>query len=140
MVDDFSHPYYRGKVRAGGSDFNYRIEDGEIRIRLPFLVDLNLLAEFLSNSGYFTSATDGEDMERTGSLGWGVFEDREDYYPYWVYQDSLQPGTSIFAYPPEDYALAGDLGEPTHIPMFGPESLEELEHWLSVIWEHRFKH
>ncbi|MHB1125617.1 MAG: hypothetical protein ACYC2T_01460 [Bacillota bacterium] len=138
MVNDSSHPYYRGKVRAGGSDFNYRIEDGEIRIRLPFPVDLNLLAQFLSSSGYYTSADDGADL--TGSLGWGVFEDREDYYPYWVYSDLSQPGTSIFAYPPEDYAITGNRGDPTHIPMFGPEALEELEHWLSVIWEHRIKH
>lgn len=101
------------------------LTDGQVRVRLPFHMDLARLTEVLRKERY-PVANDPDDID---SQGWGADWDLENYYPYWVFQDSGVDNAWVFAYPPEDYrrTAAG------HEPYIGPKALEEYKRWEQLL-------
>lgn len=104
-----------------GESYSARIEDGLVRVRLPYRVDRGALTHRLRDAGFFVAHD--PDREHVTTQGWGPEEDHEDYYPYWL----LKPDT--FAFPPRDY-------QPTREgfrPELGPRARAELERWLPYL-------
>ena len=114
------------EVDVGGERLAVSIEDGQVRVRLPFAVDLERLTGLLRRDHYPVASEPGE----TDSQGWGYEIDLEDYYPYWVFPDPDRPGCWVFAFPPEDYERAADG---THRPRVGARARREIRRWYDYL-------
>lgn len=116
-------------VNEGGEQYTLRLEKNEVRVKLPFALDLSALSRVLLDLGY--SLARAEDDER--AQGWGTVDDREDYMPYWVYHEL---DGWYFAFPPRDYYTpvptmsAADHGSQ---PRVGEAAADELRRWLPVL-------
>jgi len=98
---------------------NLGIYQGQVRMQIPFELDLKRLTVALKEAGYYVHNENGEGT----SQGWGRAYDREGYYPYWVYEDK---GAWFFAFPPEDYKQTG----PERLSAYaGTEARSEVDHW-----------
>lgn len=95
------------------------LQYGQVRVQIPFSLDVKRLTEALKEAGFYVHNEHGE----ATSQGWGKGYDREGYYPYWVYEDN---GAWFFAFPPEDYEQR-DLGRLT--AYVGAEAQSELDRW-----------
>lgn len=116
------------QVDIGGEQLSCYIEDGQVRVRLPFQVDQPRLTELLRNDHYPVASAPGQ----TDSQGWGHTLDPDDYYPYWVYPDPDPDAGSrfIFAFPPADYKQADDG---SHQPFIGPEAKRIISRWYDLL-------
>lgn len=119
----------RGQFAWQGHTYSVELEDEQVRVRLPFEVDLEELAPRLERAGYHL-ASDEDEQGRTLSQGWGKVFDRESNYPYWIYRD--EDGW-VFAFPPEDYWVRAGREGPVHIPVIGLRAREEIRRWLPVL-------
>jgi hypothetical protein len=112
--------------------FPFQITEGQVQILLPFEVDRESVRRILEEERLYM--TESPDV----SLGWGENEEKENYYPYWVWTDSKNH-RSILAFPPLDYNSVArnglDTGEPVidHEPFFGPKSMEEFSRWIGYM-------
>lgn len=91
-------------VEVDGEYLPVTLEQGQVRVELPFDVDFVRLAELLRQEGYFYA----HHPERIDAQGWGRPIDYEGYYPFWVWREGTPgagPTRVIFACPPEDYAF-----------------------------------
>ncbi|WP_324669605.1 hypothetical protein [Geochorda subterranea] len=135
------------------------VEQGQVRIELPFDVDMVRLAQQLKEDGYFYA----HHPERVDTQGWGPRFDEEGYYPYWIYREGragADAGTrprTIFAFPPQEYVRPGlddrprrprqlhkaspgatdaetaaELTVPAR-PVIGPRALQEMRRWLPYL-------
>lgn len=126
-----------GVIVGEAEQYSFTIENGQVRIRLPFAVDEEHLINQLTEDGWAV----GEGEEGMGSQGWGPAEDLDGYYPCWVFPDASM-GETVLAFPPKDYH-ADDLGDHItaatedvaidHRPYFGPQSLKEFTRWLPYL-------
>lgn len=150
-------------VEVEGERLPAWIEEGQVRVELPFDVDFVKLAQVLQEKGYFYA----HHPERVDSQGWGRRLDYEGYYPYWVLREGapgLQgPIRAIFACPPEDYRRTGEEppgeahrpGRPGHPvrlagrggrageeaagelvplqPFVGPAAAAEIRRWIPLL-------
>ena len=127
------------------------IEQGQVRVELPFDVDFVRLAELLRQEGYFYA----HDPERVDAQGWGRQRDYEGYYPYWVWREGtpgVTPTRTLFACPPQEYVradleppfpakggtpAAGDMeaaGELAALePVIGPATIAEIRRWIPFL-------
>jgi len=113
------------RIDIGGEQLDCSFEDGQVRVHLPFAVDLDRLTGMLRRDHYPVAGEPGE----TDSQGWGYEIDVEEYYPYWVYPDPERPGRSVLAFSPRDYARAGG----THLPRLGEQTRREVRRWYDYL-------
>lgn len=126
-----------GTIVGDHEEYAFTVEDGEVRIRLPFIIDEERLTAQLTEDGWAV-ANSAEDAP--GSHGWGDNEDIDGYYPCWVFPDE-EKGETHFVFPPKDYRARSDarisaaLGEVAveHHPYLGQQSLEEFSRWLPYL-------
>ena len=64
-----------GVLVSESHTYRYRVEDGDVRIYLPFVVDQERLQELLTEDGW---AVDTDDAA-PGVQGWGPEHDEEGY-------------------------------------------------------------
>jgi hypothetical protein len=123
-----------GVLVSESHTYRYRVEDGDVRIYLPFVVDQERLQELLTEDGW---AVDTDDAA-PGVQGWGPEHDEEGYYPCWVWPDKERNET-VFAFPPRDYkaSVEGHTGDGAMEldPVFGPKALEEFTRWIPTLQE-----
>lgn len=122
----------QGVLMNGNKTYPYTIEDGQVRVRLPFVVDRERLQELLEADGWAVAPED----DRLDSQAWGSGHDEDGYYPCWVWPDQEQNET-ILAFPPRDYhaTVEGDGEEAVmdHEPIFGAKALEEFTQWIGPV-------
>lgn len=101
-------------MTAGGTTCEVTLEDGQVRVHLPFAVDSQALSRQLLREGYPLA----HEPDTPDTQGWGNGFSPNGYYPYWVYPDPDHEGRSVFAFnpQPEDVVVHGsaervDLGE-----------------------------
>lgn len=99
--------------------FKPELYQSQVRVQIPFDINLQRLTAALKEAGFYVHNKDGEGT----SQGWGRGYDREGSYPYWVYEDS---GAWFFAFPAEDYKQTGPEGLSAYV---GSESGSELDRW-----------
>lgn len=115
--------------------------DDQIRVYLPFQVDVERLTRYLREEGYPVAHAPEDAREEAldefilTSQGWGQGYDTEGYYPYWVFPDPEQPGRSIFAFAPrpEDVVRREAHGHAAERAAVGAMSRSMLAHWLPVL-------
>ncbi|MDI3317343.1 MAG: hypothetical protein QJR14_06990 [Bacillota bacterium] len=135
LLDDRS-----GWLEWQGARLECRLEDGEVRVRLPFQVDRPLLARLLSERGF---AVEPDPQGRSDSQAWGLQFDVEGYYPYRVAPAPDHPAATWFSFPPPDYREGGRLLASTEVPgggyepILGPGTAAEVKRWLPVLLEAR---
>lgn len=121
-----------GVIVNGSNTYRYSVEDGQIRVRLPFYVDRDRLQQLLTQEGWAVAPND----EELDSQGWGPDHDEDGYYPCWVWPDREQNAT-VLAFPPRDYhaTVEGDADEAVmdHEPVFGDKALEEFTQWITTL-------
>lgn len=121
-----------GVVMKDGVTYPYAVEEGQVRVRLPFVVDRERLQELLTEQGWAVDP-DGVELDREA---WGPVHDAEGYYPCYVWPDR-ERGETILAYPPRDYhaTAEGTADKPVlaYDPVFGTKALQELKQWLGVL-------
>lgn len=110
------------QVDIDGRAYRLWLEDGLVRVRLPYRVDRERLTARLLADGYFV-AYDPE-LEDVPAQGWGPEEDHEDYYPYWL------PEPDLLAFVPRDYATADDG---SWEPVVGEAAEAELRAWVPYL-------
>lgn len=93
-----------GTIVGDHEEYAFTVEDGEVRIRLPFIIDEERLTAQLTEDGWAV-ANSAEDAP--GSHGWGDNEDIDGYYPCWVFPDE-EKGETHFVFPPKDYRARSD--------------------------------
>ncbi len=126
-----------GAIVGDYETYPFTVEGGEVRIRLPFLVDEEILAAQLTEDGWAVANPTEDDP---GSHGWGAHADIDGYYPCWVFPDA-EKGETLFVFPPKDYRGSSDeritaaIGELAidHRPFLGQQSLEEFSRWLPYL-------
>ncbi|MDI3299095.1 MAG: hypothetical protein QJR08_08010 [Bacillota bacterium] len=134
LVDDRS-----GWLEWEGGRLECRLEEGEVRVRLPFRVDRPLLARLLSERGFAV------ELERQGSdtQAWGLQFDVDGYYPYRVSPARDEPGTTWLSFPPPDFRQGDRLLGSTELPgdgyepILGPGAAAEAARWLPILLEAR---
>ncbi len=104
---------------------DFSIEDGQVRVKLDGILDVEGLSRKLRERGYYV-ANDPADVD---SQGWGQDRSLEGYYPYWVFRDGDQ---WVFAFTPEDQHREGQ-GRFTQ--EMGPMAEEELNRWVPFLKE-----
>ncbi len=117
-------------------------EDGQVRVHLPFRVNIAALTRWLVQQGYFC-AHPAETDTRAGTLfpesqGWGPDHDSDSYYPYWVYPDPERRGRSVMAFnpQPEDVVQQFKEGRTTTWVDLGEQSRALMKEWLPVLATH----
>ncbi len=131
-----------GIITNGQESYSYEVDDGEVRICLPFGINEETFKENLERDGWSVD----RDHDRSESLGWGPQHDAEGYYPYWL-RTNPHNSETILAIPPQDYRIpgntmrsetGGDVEEKQasgHTPIFGSGALHEFEKWLPYVQE-----
>lgn len=127
-----------GVLVQGDKTYPYKVEDGQVRVRLPFFVDRDRLQQILEDEGWALAPED----ERLDSQAWGPDHDEDGYYPCWVWPDR-ENNQTILAFPPRDYhaTVEGSADEPVmnHQPVFGQKALEEFSQWIEPIEKARMR-
>lgn len=126
-----------GVIVGDREEYPFTVEGGEVRIRLPFLVDEEALTTLLTQDGWAVANASEDDP---GSSGWGTNADIDGYYPCWVFPDEAK-GETLFVFPPKDYRGTSDeritaaIGEVDidHRPFLGRQSLEEFARWIPYL-------
>lgn len=123
-----------GVIMRGGVPYPYTIEDGQVKVRLPFVVDRERLQELLAQEGWAVAPND----EELDSQAWGPEYDEDGYYPMFVWPDRERNET-ILAYPPKDYHATvegmADEAIMDHDPIFGEKALQEFQQWIGTLEE-----
>lgn len=123
---NISHDGIRAEINDGDEILDVFLENGEIKVKLPYDIDLQALSKDIAERGYFIS-TDEWDNSETQS--WGEAFDKEGYYPNSIYKER---GQWIFTLSPEDYQLVDpDKGEKK--PVIGERFKEEFDKWYPII-------
>jgi hypothetical protein len=108
-------------------DFPVTVNDGQIRVHLPFAVDSQALSRQLLREGFPLA----HQPETTDTQGWGRDWQENGYYPYWVYPDPEHPGCTVFAFTPQpEDVVDGPQGERAEL---GPRSRKLVERWVPVL-------
>jgi hypothetical protein len=115
-------------VTVDGLTCTATYQDGQVRIHLPFAVDLHALSQQLMREGYALA----HQPDTPDTQGWGDRFDPGGYYPYWLFPDPDRPGQSVFAfYPhPEDLVQRADNTALLHL---GERSLDLVRRWVPVL-------
>lgn len=116
-------------VSAGGITCPVTLQDGQVRVHLPFSVDPHRLSAQLRREGYaLAHPPDSPDTQ-----GWGDHFSANGYYPYYIFPDPDGPGSSVFAfYPNPEDAVSRGTGEPVAVSL-GERSRQTVERWVPVL-------
>lgn len=116
-------------VTTGGITCPVTLEDGQVRVHLPFAVDPHRLSAQLEREGYALA----HEKDTPDTQGWGDEFSPNGYYPYFLFPDPDTPGRSCFAfYPNPEDAVNRGTGAPVAVAL-GERSLRTVERWVPVL-------
>lgn len=115
------------RVSCGQSTCDVTLNDGQVRVHLPFAVDPQALSRQLLREGFpLAHQPDTPDTQ-----GWGHDFDPNGYYPYWVYPDPDRAGRSVFAFNPQPDDVVKQNG--VEAVALGERSQELIDRWVPVL-------
>ncbi|HLN63712.1 MAG TPA: hypothetical protein VK464_19495 [Symbiobacteriaceae bacterium] len=116
-------------VSVGSAQYPVTLDDGQVRVHLPFTVDPQALSALLQREGFPLA----HQPDTTDTQGWGHDFEGDGYYPYYVYPDPDAPGQYVFAFNPEPEDVV-DLGTGRGETVdLGQRSLAKVERWVPVL-------
>lgn len=105
------------------------LDDGQVRVHLPYAVDPQALSRLLLREGFpLAHQPDTPDTQ-----GWGHDYEGDGYYPYWVFPDPVHPGCSVFAFNPQPEDVVDHGPGVAESAQLGPRSQKLLRRWLPVL-------
>lgn len=105
------------------------LQDGQVRVHLPFSVDPHRLSAQLLREGYALA----HEPDTPDTQGWGEDFSPNGYYPYYLFPDPDAPGRSCFAfYPSPEDAVSRGAGDPVGVSL-GERSRGTLDRWVPVL-------
>jgi hypothetical protein len=129
MVSTMQRQTTSATVTVGNATYPVTLDDGQVRVHLPFAVDPQALSSLLLREGFPL----GHQPDTPDTQGWGHDFEGDGYYPYYVYPDPGAPGCYVFAFTPEpeDVVDQGiDRGETVDL---GERSQAKVERWVPVL-------
>lgn len=116
-------------VAAGGVTCPVTLQDGQVRVHLPFSVDPHRLSAQLLREGYALA----HPPDTPDTQGWGDDFSPNGYYPFYVFPDPDVPNRSCFAfYPNPEDAISRGTGDPVRV-LLGERSRQTVERWVPVL-------